>query len=377
MRHIYALLISIFAVQAHAGYDEPMTFFRAANGGNCSTCSWIVGEGVIEADTYVRFMDFLEREGLLEARGMRVHLNSPGGNLIGALRLGNLFRQQEVNTAVSAAEVEQIYDGGLRIVGVAIDADCSSACVFAFAGGLSRYASNSSPSSAVGFQRMGRLGVHQFYDPVSLSDPNAISLDAEDRIADQQFIALLLSYLSDMGVSAELLQLASRTDPRGMHYLTEAELRSTRIDSGSNTRVELVGYPNGVAVAEVTYERGDGSFMIELLCQDHAMHLLASIDWRGAYSPDNHRQWRYMENISLEGGGRLELLSSNFFEREDGDTSGSFRFRFLDPIAILEGRHSFIFEDWSSRHANDSALSLSFILPEEFDGLHVLPRTCL
>ena len=84
-----------------------------------------------------------------------------------------------------------------------------------------------------------------------------------------------------------------------------------------------------------------------------------------------------MENISLRDGGRLELMATKFFERDDGGTSGSFRFRFSDPIAVLVNRHSFIFQDWSSRHANDSALSLSFVLPRDFDGLHVLPRTCL
>lgn len=377
MRHILAALLSLLTVQVQAGYNDPMTFFSATNGGNCSTCGWIVAEGVIEADTHTRFREFLEREGLLEARGLRVHLNSPGGDLMGALQLGILFRQQEMNTAVSAAKVEEIYDGGLRVVGESRNADCSSACVFAFAGGVSRYASHRTPGSAIGFQSLGRLGVHQFYDPISLVDPTANILDAQDRIADQQFVSLLLNYLSNMDVSAELLQLAAQTDPRGMHYLTESELRSTRIDTGSNTQAELVGYSNGIAVAEVRYRRGDGTFKVELLCEDSALHLLASIDWRGSYDAEGHQRWGLMENISLRDGGRLVLLESSFFERGDGGTSGSFRFRFADPIDSLVERRRFLFEDWSSRYANDSAVSLSFILPDDFNGLHVLPQTCL
>lgn len=380
MKYLYIFFLTcsltLAGNRAVAGFSDPMSFFFAGTGGNCANCGWIVGEGVIGPDTHDRFMEFLSGEGLLDARGLRIHLNSPGGDLIGGLLLGNVFRQQQVNTAVSAATVSEIYDSGLRIMGASIEAECSSACVFAFAGGVNRYASENTPSSYVGFQSIGRLGVHQFYDPDTLIDPSAARLNAEDRIADQKLVALLLGYLSEMGVSAELLQLAAATDPRNMHYLTETELHRVRIDTGTDQMVGLYGYRNGVAVAQIDYFSGDGKFRLELFCDNDTLHMMASVEWLGRYDVEAHQRWSLLDAVSLTDGAALVLLSENFTLRSDGGTSGRFHFRFADRIDELVQRDRFRFEDWSSRHANDAASSLSFFLPEDFGGLHVLPRTC-
>lgn len=381
MKSVYffllAFLLTIFGNRAVADLSDPMIFYVAATGGNCESCSWIVGDGVIGAQTHEHFIDFLAREELLDARGLRIHLNSPGGNLIGGVLLGKAIRRQQANTAVASAPVAEIYESGLRIVGTPIEAECSSACVFAFAGGVRRYASEKTSGNDVGFQSLGRLGVHQFYDPVTLVDPSAASLSAEDRIGDQQVVALLLSYLSEMGVSAELLQLAAMTDPRNMHYLSEAELRRVRIDTGTDQQVRLSGYRNGLAVAGIEYARGNGNIMLELFCDNDTLHMLASVKWLGSYDVGAHQRWNMMDNISLTDGGLLELISEEFMLRDDGGTSGSFLFRFEDPIGELVNRDRFLFEDWTSRTTHNSATTLSFVLPEDFDGLHVLPNTCL
>jgi len=374
---LLAASFALVACRAIAGFSDPMTFFYAVNGGNCANCSWIVGEGVIGPDTHEEFLVFLSREDLGDARGLRIHLNSPGGDLIGGVRLGLAFRQQLINTAVSSALVTDIYDSGIRLVGASAEAECSSACVFAFAGGVNRYASESTSSADVGFQSLGRLGVHQFYDPSTLIDPSAATLNAQDRISDQRIIAVLIGYLSEMGVSAELLQLAAATDPRDMHYLSDVELRRVRIDTVTEQEVSLTGYKNGVAVAEIRFTRGEGDYRLELYCSDTSLHMIASIDWAGRYDIDAHQRWSLLDGVSLKDGAPVELVSESFAERSDGGTTGSFRFRFQDSIRDLVQRDKFFFEDWSSRYANDIASSLSFILPEEFDGIHVLPRTCL
>lgn len=374
---LLATSLLIVACRAMAGFSDPMTFYSATNGGNCANCGWIVGEGAIGPDTHEDFMAFLSREELQDARGLRVHLNSPGGDLIGGLRLGMAFRLQQVNTAVSAAEVTDVYDSGIRLVGRSTQAECSSACVFAFAGGVNRYASENTPGSDVGFQSLGRLGVHQFYEPSTLTDPSAVTLSADDRIADQRIVAILLGYLSEMGVSAELLQLAAATDPRDIHYLTEAELRRVAIDTGSEQDVALTGYKNGVAVTEITFTRGEGDYRLELFCSEADLHMVASLEWPGRYDVDAHQRWHLLEAVSLREGAAVKLISESFEQRSDGGTSGRFRFRFVGPIEDLVHRDQFFFEDWSSRHANDIASSLSFILPEDFDGIHVLPRTCM
>lgn len=382
MKSILRLSIAVFTIWAEvasAGFDEPMSFYQATSGGNCSNCVWIAAEGVIEHDSGTKFLQFLADEGLLGAKGLNVHLYSPGGSLMGGLALGLSIRDQEANTVVSGATIENVSADGLRKVTFdpPVAAECSSACVFAFAGGVSRFASNTTPGAAVGFQDVGSLGVHQFYTPETLGNPTALAFDAEDRIKDQRIISLLLAYLSEMGVSAELLQIAAMTDPRGMHYLTEEELQRTEIDNRMVHSVFLTGYRNGVAITEVTYKRPDADYRLEVYCDGGEARMLASIDWRGVYDVESHQRWNLFDAVSLTGGGTMELIDEGFVSRPDGGVTGRLRFRFSDPIGEVVARKDFFFEDWSSRYANDAAASMSFTLPADFDGLYLLPRACL
>lgn len=382
MRIFVAALVLLFSggMSVADRFDEPMTFARATSGGNCVNCQWISAEGVIQEGTAERFLEFLAREDLLEARGLNIHLHSPGGNLVGGVLLGLVIRNVQANTVVSATPIDSFYRDGTILLDWEADvaAECSSACVFAFAGGVSRFASGATPGFEVGFQRTGRLGVHQFYNPADLSDPDDVRLTAEDRIADQRLIALLLAYLSDMGVSAELLQLAALTDPRDMHYLTEEQLRSTRIDNRMVKEVEIVGYRNGVAIVEIRFARSDADYRIELYCKEGDLHMLSTVDWRGEYDAASHRQWNLLENVKLKDGPPLDLLSSEFGRRQDGGVSGKFRFRFAGASAReLVQRRDFFFEDWSSRYANNAAAAMGFRLPAGFDGLYLLPKTCM
>lgn len=356
-----------------------MEFYSATSGGNCSTCVWIVGEGVIETSSAEKLLAFLAEQDLLHVRGLNVHLNSPGGSLIGGVLLGGAIRKQEANTIVSAAHVETTYSNGVRKVShqPQRDAECSSACVFAFAGGVSRFASKTTPGAAIGFQETGLLGVHQFYGPESMSSPSIPMMSAEDRIADQKMIALLLRFLSTMEVSAELLQLAAQTDPRDMHYLTEDELRRTQIDNRMVQEVFLTGYRNGVAIAEVKYTRQVGDFRLELYCDSGVLSMLTTIDWRSAYDIAAHHRWNLYDGVSLKNGGRVFLASEEFKERAGGGVRGQLLFKFADPLISLLDRKSFEFEDTSSRYANDAASQMGFTLPQGFDGLHLLPRTCM
>ena len=377
--HFFAGFLATLAGQAKADFGDPMSFYRATSGGNCSSCVWIAAEGVIETDSDEKFLQFLSDEGLLGAKGLNIHFNSPGGSLIGGVMLGLAIREQEANTVVSGALVEEIYDGGLRKVTFEppVDAECSSACVFAFAGGVSRFASETTPGGAIGFPEVGRLGGHQFYTPETLDNPTALAFDAEDRIDDQRIISILLAYLSEMEVSAELLQIAAMTDPRDMHYLNEDELRRTEIDNRMVNNVVLTGYRNGVAITEITYRRPDADYRLEVYCDGGEARMLATIDWRGFYDVDGHQRWNLFEDVSLAGGGAVELIEEDFSLRRDGGVTGQLRFRFSDPIAAVVVRKDFFFEDWSSRYANDAASPMSFTLPADFDGLFLLPRACL
>lgn len=377
----WKVLVSLLAFwgshcAASTAFAEPMKFYRASTGGNCVTCSWIAAEGVIEADTHEHYLKFLEREGLLSARGINVHLNSPGGDLIGGVKLGLAFRQQEANTVISSARIRDIYSDGTKIVGDPLPSECSSACAFAFTGGVSRFASETTPASEIGFQRTGQLGVHQFYDRRSFRDPSQLLFSGEDRIDDQRISALLLSYLSKMDVSAELLQLAAQTPPNAMHYLSEDELRRTRSDNRMVREVFIKGYHNGVGITEIRYQRQEADYRLEAYCERGAMRVLASIDYRGFYDISAHKRWRIFENMSLSDGTKVRLVSEKFSTRQDGSVSLQVLFEFRKELSEVVARKNFIFSDHTSRYAANAANALSFVLPENFDGLYLLPRTC-
>lgn len=123
-----------------------------------------------------------------------VTFNSNGGNLGAALAYGRMIRDLGLNT------VQPEF------------AECSSACAFAFMGGVLRSADS------------GAIGVHQTY----FDSDFAISSDrAVDAI--QQVSAAILKYLDEMGVDARLLQLSMSTSSDEMRYLTDFEMDSLRV----------------------------------------------------------------------------------------------------------------------------------------------------
>lgn len=363
--------------------DSPMTFRDMVSGGNCDTCRWIAADGVIERDTAEKFQAFLNSRGLVSTPGIQVHLNSPGGDLLGGVILGKIIREMKFDTVVSTSETEEIWEGNVhKSKNSDIVSECSSACAFAFVGGVNRYAGSRTPADRVGFQLTGKLGVHQFYDISALSDSGALTRSADDAIGDQFIVALLLRHLDEMGVSAELLQLASQTPPLGMHYLSDEELVRTHADNQAITNVTLRGYRNGVATVEIKFTRPGSSYNLEIYCDKNTLNLLSNITWEGQYDIELHRSWRFLDNVSLLGPTPTKTISlrkvdETFSQTTDGKTLGKFRFIFEGaPLSQLVQLKEFSFSDFSSRHANDAASQLAFSLPEDFDGLYLLPRTC-
>jgi len=329
-------------------------------------------------------MAFLDYDGRPQP-GIRIHLNSPGGNLLGGVRLGETIREMQLNTAVSTSLTREVWDNEIHLAEAGDDPEsqCSSACVFAFVGGITRYASERTPPDEVGFRDLGRLGVHQFYDQAALVDPEAPSRTGNDAVLDQLIVAHLLRHLDKMGVSAELLQLASETHPRDMRYLTEEELTRTRADTWSVQDLFVRGYKNGVATVELRYARKNADYRVELYCDRGSMKMLANVAWRGSYDVEAHRRWKFLEGVTVQHPSdgaeiRLKKLSEDFRRAPEGHVQGQFRFGFEGaPLREMVGLKAFSFSDWSSRHANDAAREFSFTLPEDFDGLYLLPSACV
>lgn len=382
---ISAIFLSFPTVLEAQGFREPMTFREMTSGGNCDTCYWIAADGVIERDTADELKTFLGYDGVTPMPGIRIHLNSPGGDLIGGVFLGQAIREMQLNTAVSTSVTEEIWQDNLHKALPEMDppSECSSACVFAFIGGVNRYVSENTPPDEVGFRDLGKLGVHQFYDSKALDEPEVLSRSAKDAILDQFLISLLLRHLDQMGVSAEILQLASQTLPTDMHYLTEDELTRTRADSWAVRDLFIRGYKNGVAIVELQYARKNGDYRLELYCDKGQLKMLANVIWRGSYDVDGHRNWKSLDGLSLPSPSGSDVitvrkLSEEFEQTSYGNTKGKFHFVFEGTTLrdLVKLKH-FSFTDWSTRHANDSAKELAFTLPDDFDGLYLLPKACL
>ncbi len=231
--------------------DAPMAFFEAFNGGNCNICEWIIADGVIEKGTASRFEKFLSNSDG-DFTGARVEINSTGGNLFEALKLGEVFRKHKMNLVVGKT-LGVIQDwktrGNRTVYQEAGEAgQCASACVYAFAGGWKRFTDEET-----------RLGVHQFFDPDSLAEPEKKVATGFDRSLDQVVTGVLVAYLAEMGVDTRLLSIAgSRTPWSGMHWLTRDQILHLNLDNTTDrySSIALVPFGRDGAVVEVKHVAG-------------------------------------------------------------------------------------------------------------------------
>jgi hypothetical protein len=151
-----------------------------------------------------------------------VTFDSGGGTVTTAMALGRMIRLLGLNTM----QMRQL--------------ECASACSLAFLGGVSRIAAP------------GSIGVHR----TSFAPDSTVGRD-EAVAGVQALTADVISYLSEMGVSAELLNLALRYDRSDIRYLSASEMADLRVTTTQTAVAELparkpeqagAGASNGQAV---------------------------------------------------------------------------------------------------------------------------------
>lgn len=128
-----------------------------------------------------------------EKRRIVVHLSSLGGNLAGAIKVGQLLREHEIHTQTGFKE-----------------SVCYSACAYAFMGGRVR---------ELGPQ--AKLGVHQFY-----SKTNELNASTSQSIS-----AMLSIYFDLMGIDKKILQLALSTQPNKITLIGKSQAQQLLIDN--------------------------------------------------------------------------------------------------------------------------------------------------
>ena len=127
----------------------------------------------------------------------RIELNSPGGNLVGGLRLGAFIRASGFDTTVAA------------------DAECHSACTIAFLGGVSRTV-------------VGKFGIHAMAIKKEAAAEKG-GLDDKDVYDVQALSSMLMLYTRDMLGSGDLADASLSFGSRQTMLVGDAELRDWNV----------------------------------------------------------------------------------------------------------------------------------------------------
>lgn len=192
MRWPGLLLGAVLAAVTLPAAARPMEFSRQGPAADCADCYWILADGEIDDRAPDRFRDFLARE---PDPPRLVRLNSTGGMVAFAMRLGQMIREGGFDTVVGQARLRDT-DGGADIQ----PSDCYSACTIAFLGGIRRSVT------------AGEFGIHR--PSIRRFRPDDVPLSREQTKAALRFwITYLSAYALRMGVDAEFVA-KSFTDPK-------------------------------------------------------------------------------------------------------------------------------------------------------------------
>lgn len=234
---VVAVLLMPCLAFCRAPYDGPMRFstFWPCNT-NASFCGIrILAEGAIQPNTGKVFESFIrnrkQHKYELPPRPTVV-FNSPGGSVSGGIALGRAIRKNKFDVEL-ADSYSQVAAGDSSKDEVFVErAVCASACVIAFAGGMTR-----------SVQEGARLGVHQF----SGGDGNI------GDSATQVTVVYLASYFEEMEINRSLLDRASLVLPSSIAWISQGEAKRFRIDNTSPSLAAWKVTPteDGFAVLEL------------------------------------------------------------------------------------------------------------------------------
>jgi hypothetical protein len=179
-----------------AAFEKSMRFlpFSPCEGSGCTLS--ILGIGRIEADSAEKLA------ALNPPTRVDLYLHSPGGNLAGGLRLGGEIRRRGLYTKIATSESADEHGILVR------NPVCASSCAYAFLGGVVRT-----------LARPQALLFHQF------SSASGLSQESDT----QETVAVLNSYVDEMGISRKALDPALLNRPEQLGVLSEGELREYKV----------------------------------------------------------------------------------------------------------------------------------------------------
>ena len=214
-----ALGLALALVCVLAGPSADAMTFKIVTVGDPAECGSkclkvVQAEGQIFLDSAEEFSRFLlTQQDASSLKGV-VFLQSPGGVVEGAYKLGYLFR--ELGLTVVVAQASDLKRDGAA--GRMVSAQCYSACVFAMMGGKRRV-----------IPVQSRVGVHAIFsnryemDPLH-TDPPFRKVKAGKNIND-----IARSYAKYMGVSPDLINLSETVEPSSFLILSQAQIAKFKL----------------------------------------------------------------------------------------------------------------------------------------------------
>lgn len=169
----------------------------------------IVASGEIALDSDDVFYRFITAQALRNKVASTIVISSPGGNLLGSLKLGVMMRQLGFSMMVGQVRGDSF-----------VTARCYSACAYTLAGGKRRIVPDGS-----------EVGVHRAWTR-STGQRDILgggALTIEPQLPPDRHAALVGRYLKMMGVSDQLVAIADATPSSDIRVLSPAELSRLRL----------------------------------------------------------------------------------------------------------------------------------------------------
>lgn len=174
----------------------------------------LLAQGEIKVDDSRKLRALLARSKI---SGATVYLDSPGGPVGESFKIGILIRDHRLGTVVPKG------------------AECASACVFVFAGGVVREVQ---PGGKVGVHMASMMFDDEYVNALEKLLLTRSTLSVHDRVRvivayNEQFAATVMAatanYLVRMGLSMKILFPTVETSHLDIHWLTANELRDYNV----------------------------------------------------------------------------------------------------------------------------------------------------
>ncbi len=184
--------------------------------------------GPIEIGDDEKFVEFLQNAEVPPRTSL--YIDSTGGDVDAALSIGRIVRDRWFSTHIGQYVLDHDQESELLKKRKRTDGSCMSAATLVFLGGRLRYHEGGS-----------RFGVRQF----SFRNPSP------EHIARSQILsAKIARFVTDMGVPASFLELASATPSNNIKVLSIDELTQHGVITGGETPVTwtIQAVPGGIYV---------------------------------------------------------------------------------------------------------------------------------